>query len=388
MPRALRIEYPGANRCFVYEGWNLISILDANTSGLPMYRAFLWGLDLSGSLQGAGGVGGVLLETGPTIPAQYYCFDGNGNVMALSRATDGTITARYEYAPFGETLVATGPRSSDNPFRFSTKFYDVETGLYYYTHRYYVPPTGRWLSRDPIEESGGIALYGFVNNCPLSRIDRLGLLTDEQIIYRNSACRKCDADWAFSVRTFPAPDSYNCSCCTADMITDGKNELMSRYKAGRDYLNEMGVLPDAEPGNRPNRASCYEANSQIMRFMSPTPPCWTCWIENRRPSLGPLDALLVLLGLKSWWDENAIVCTSHPAPGERVLQETIVFDWFDETQGKRNPGDPYSSFVADYGEFIEVRDRAAYQDCTPPSSESERPRDYKWLDKLIDLSAQ
>jgi RHS repeat-associated protein len=62
-----------------------------------------------------------------------------------------------------------------NPFRFSTKFQDDETDLLYYGYRYYDSSTGRWNSRDPIEEQGGFNLYGFVANGPLDKIDRLGL---------------------------------------------------------------------------------------------------------------------------------------------------------------------------------------------------------------------
>ncbi len=58
---------------------------------------------------------------------------------------------------------------------FSTKYYDWETGLYYYGYRYYSPTIGRWLSRDPIGEKGGRNLYGFVDNNPLNLNDFLGL---------------------------------------------------------------------------------------------------------------------------------------------------------------------------------------------------------------------
>jgi RHS repeat-associated protein len=76
-----------------------------------------------------------------------------------------------------------------NPFRFSTKYQDDETDLLYYGYRYYNASTGRWLSRDPVEEQGfdylqdvdtfggssGANLYTFVVNNPLSGIDLLGL---------------------------------------------------------------------------------------------------------------------------------------------------------------------------------------------------------------------
>ena len=58
-----------------------------------------------------------------------------------------------------------------NPFRFSTKYQDDETDLIYYGYRYYNARTGRWVSRDPIGERGGISLYGFVRNGPISYAD-------------------------------------------------------------------------------------------------------------------------------------------------------------------------------------------------------------------------
>ncbi len=80
-----------------------------------------------------------------------------------------------------------------NPFMFSTKFYDWETGFYYYGHRYYNPSTGRWLSRDPIGENGGINLYAFVRNSTVNLIDVLGLqlagkyIDDDSAIYQDKS---------------------------------------------------------------------------------------------------------------------------------------------------------------------------------------------------------
>ena len=55
--------------------------------------------------------------------------------------------------------------------RFSTKYFDSETGLYYYGYRFYSPQLMRWLNRDPIGEEGGLNLYGFCGNNPVSRFD-------------------------------------------------------------------------------------------------------------------------------------------------------------------------------------------------------------------------
>jgi RHS repeat-associated protein len=168
---------------FLYDGWNLVGEFDANSSN-AMVRTYVWGTDLSGTTTGAGGVGGLLWLNnhqstfeGKTLPTgvQYAAYDGNGNVAALVKAADGSVTARYDYGPFAEPIRASGPMDKVNPIRFSTKYTDYQSGLVYYGYRYYGPATGRWLSRDPTGERGGVNLYGFVRNTPLNLFDYLGL---------------------------------------------------------------------------------------------------------------------------------------------------------------------------------------------------------------------
>lgn len=163
---------------FLYDGWNLLAELNA-LSGDAVLRSYVWGTDLSGSSQGAGGVGGLLKVTyyGTVTTNAFVAYDGNGNVMCLLDAATTTWVARYEYGPFGEVLRATGPMAKANPFRFSSKYQDDESELLYYGYRYYNPSTGRWLSRDPRGEEGGLNLCGFVKNCPVSLLDILGLGT-------------------------------------------------------------------------------------------------------------------------------------------------------------------------------------------------------------------
>ena len=83
----------------------------------------------------------------------------------------GYIRTSYDYAPFG-AVTATGDVSQ--PFQWSSEFYDSELGLVYYNYRHYSPSDGRWLSRDPIEEQGGVNLYAYCSNIPNFRIDQLG----------------------------------------------------------------------------------------------------------------------------------------------------------------------------------------------------------------------
>jgi RHS repeat-associated protein len=160
-----------SNTSFIYNGWNLVKELRTQNSELQTV-SYIWGLDLSGSLQGAGGIGGLLARVKDGVVHQYT-YDGNGNVSELVN-TDGTIAAHYEYDPYGNTIKADGAIAQDNPFRFSSKYYEVETGLYYYGYRYYSPMLGRWLSKDPYKENGGLNLYQFVFNRPISAVDSLG----------------------------------------------------------------------------------------------------------------------------------------------------------------------------------------------------------------------
>ena len=154
---------------FVYDGWNLVAELDGNNA---LVRNCVW------SASDANGVGGLLLisEGGSSYLTGY---DGTGNMATLVNAGTGAVAASYDYSPFGETIKATGDYAARNPFRFSTKYTDQESGLIYYGYRFYNPSIGRWLSQDPLAEQGGINLYGFVNNNPENRIDVLGLKPQE-----------------------------------------------------------------------------------------------------------------------------------------------------------------------------------------------------------------
>ena len=153
-------------------------VAELNATNNSVVRAYIWGLDLSETLDGAGGVGGLLrvrVATGAAPGTHFVSYDGNGNLWNLVSASTGTQTARYEYGPFGEQLRLSGPAVKANPFRFSTKRTEDFTGLVLYEYRAYSPTLGRWLSRDPIEEVGGLGLFVFIVNAPVRSADSLGL---------------------------------------------------------------------------------------------------------------------------------------------------------------------------------------------------------------------
>ena len=73
--------------------------------------------------------------------------------MSVNRRFSPKLRTCLE-GPFGEVIRSTGPLAKANPFRFSTKYQDDETDLIHYGYRHYTGSTGRWLSRDPINELG------------------------------------------------------------------------------------------------------------------------------------------------------------------------------------------------------------------------------------------
>ena len=170
--RRVRKVTQAATHTFFYDGWNLIYEHVANTNGTVDTFQYFWGKDLSGSLQGAGGVGGLLyVKHNGTIYVPHV--DAMGNILRYTGAA-GNVVAEYTYGAFGNTLSATGAFADLFRFRFSTKYVDEETGLYYYGYRFYSPVLMRWLNRDPIGERDCNNLYSSFRNCPVSTIDPLG----------------------------------------------------------------------------------------------------------------------------------------------------------------------------------------------------------------------
>jgi RHS repeat-associated protein len=171
-------------------------VVDLNASNNVPLRSYVWGLDLSGTIDSAGGVGGLLWVTlhtgsGPTAGTHFCAYDGNGNVVGLVSATTGTETARYEYGPFGEPIRATGPATTLNPFRFSTKRTCNTTELVLYEYRPYNPALGRWLSRDPIGRvmpHTSICLY---NISLFQRMTPLVCICIIQVHTPGSSCSVC-----------------------------------------------------------------------------------------------------------------------------------------------------------------------------------------------------
>ena len=167
-----RLEYlPGSpwvlstTTSYVYDGNRVTQ--ERITSPTVSYTR---GLDLSGSLEGVGGIGGLLARShgyssGNWSTNNFHHADGNGNIPYLINTTQ-TLSASYRYDPFGNTIASSGTLASANVYRFSSKEIHVNSGMYCYLYRFYDPSLHRWISRDPIGESGGIKSRSAVIRSP------------------------------------------------------------------------------------------------------------------------------------------------------------------------------------------------------------------------------
>jgi RHS repeat-associated protein len=166
---------------YLYDG--MLMVQERNAGNAPQVQ-YSRGVDLSGTIHGAGGIGGLLMRSHGLSGTNWtshnaYHSDANGNVTALVNSS-GVLQASYRYNPYGGLISSSGALASANRMRFSSKPAILSAtgawGFYYYGYRFYDPLNQRWLNRDPLGEGGGINLYGFVENNPVSNLDAYGLI--------------------------------------------------------------------------------------------------------------------------------------------------------------------------------------------------------------------
>ncbi|MBU2787249.1 RHS repeat-associated core domain-containing protein, partial [Acidithiobacillus sp. VAN18-1] len=105
----------------------------------------------------------------------FYVSDRLGSVRETVNQ-DHLITARMSYTAYGETQTTLTPFIGKAPdYRYAGLFFHEQSGLYLAVFRAYDPSAGRWISRDPIGEDGGVNLYAYSKSVPINNNDSLGL---------------------------------------------------------------------------------------------------------------------------------------------------------------------------------------------------------------------
>jgi RHS repeat-associated protein len=254
----------GLTTLYAYDGSNLIAEINGATN--KPIRTYAWGLD------SGGGIGGLLSITtykaDGTVNQTYRpLYDGRGNVTGLVNAA-GQVVATYTYSAFGTTTATwnatTGGAAADpNPFRFSTKYFDSQTGLYYYGYRFYSPQQGRWINRDPSGVSGGVNTDAFCGNDPVNMVDPIGLqfsILDAKNggVDKDEAGVSVDADQNAMAQAnkdviYPWPTASYSALATQhdhprELPAQEEAEALDRAKMAAEVYNE-GKTPGQQAGN-------------------------------------------------------------------------------------------------------------------------------------------
>jgi len=161
--RRIRKVSPSGTTNYVYDGANVLEEVDTSGNVLARYVQ-------------SSGVDQPLAETRGSTTS-YYQADGLGSVTSLSNSS-AALANTYAYDSFGKLTASTG--TVTNPYRYTGRDFDSETGLYYYRARYYDPNIGRLISEDPIRFKGGVNFYAYVGNNPLNLTDPSGLCPQQK----------------------------------------------------------------------------------------------------------------------------------------------------------------------------------------------------------------
>ena len=158
---------------YIYDGAQIIAEYDGSDTSL---RKFIYGVGIDEP---------VVMDTGGT--QYYYHFDALGSVTALTDS-DGALVETYRYDVYGKPCImdASDPFAIEccfsacsttvgNPYLFTGRRFDSESGLYYYRARHYSPELGRFLRVDPIGYFDSLNLYQYVQSNPINFVDPFGL---------------------------------------------------------------------------------------------------------------------------------------------------------------------------------------------------------------------
>ena len=114
----------------------------------------------------------------------FYLKDRQQSIVGVTDE-NGSVVEFYDYSPFGQMTcydndgLLLAESTIGNPYGYTGRRLDAETGLWYYRNRMYSATLGRFLQRDPAGFVDGLNLYAYVKNNPLRLIDSFGLVSRE-----------------------------------------------------------------------------------------------------------------------------------------------------------------------------------------------------------------
>jgi RHS repeat-associated protein len=183
--RLAAIDYIGTNERteFDYDGYNRrLGLREKQGATVSDYRRFVWrGFQMAEERDASGSAaqmryfddGMQTSGAGGALDALMFSRDHLGSVRELVSSAAG-VTSAYDFDPWGRRSIAAGP-SDKASLAFTGHWFHSRSGLTVAPYRAYDPAFGRWLSRDPIGETGSVNLYAYSANQSVRRIDPLGL---------------------------------------------------------------------------------------------------------------------------------------------------------------------------------------------------------------------
>jgi RHS repeat-associated protein len=173
----------------------------------------------------------------PPATIEYYHLDGVGSVRAVTNQS-GQLVRRHDFFPFGE---GDGVVQGNDPLRFTGKERDAETGLDYFSARYYASRTGRFTTVDPVIPIEDALLdpqrwnrYSYVMNRPLVLTDPDGRcpscfmllqrIASSPTVQRVSTWTQTQgvAAWNWATRFFNSPTGQETVQTLAELATGGQ----------------------------------------------------------------------------------------------------------------------------------------------------------------------
>jgi RHS repeat-associated protein len=196
---------------YVHDGEQIIQELDASGAVQATWRYGI-GLDEPLSIERSG-------------QTHWYLADPIGSIRALTDGF-GAVAESYLYDAFGAAAIFDGTGTPiaasalGNPYLFTARQVDPETGLFHYRARAYSPTTGRFLQRDPLGQEPDVNVYRYCGNHPLDSVDPLGLDWFNNVLYHTG----------------------NFSSGFADQITFGGTRWLRNKIGAKGVVNERSGL--------------------------------------------------------------------------------------------------------------------------------------------------
>ena len=289
-----KITYPGANNktemTYGPTGGRA-KIVETVSGSVTSTKQFIGGEERDGS----GNVTKQFFSEGQRNGSSNL-FYGRDHLGSIRTTTDnsGIVQASYRFNPFGQVSKLEGAGDSD--FQYAGMYIHSRSGLNLAAYRAYSPAIGRWINRDPIEEDGGVNLYGYVENDPINLSDPLGLVSKQ--------CQQAKDNVASALdRLKKRKTEQECGRTDKDVVKKHQKAFKEAQNSLNDALRRWAIhcpkddLPPQEaidfanmPAPVPNPPQTDPGNKRV-----PPPPIMGIPVIPRPKGVGPGGLLPQLL---------------------------------------------------------------------------------------------